>query len=331
MPALAAGKFTVVIGGKITSVETVDGAGGKMVHAKALGDMARASGFGLSLDAGTGIISLTRGGADVDDAFRGFKTGVTFVIDGKIVKVSSKSVAGMPYIGAQDLKKVSELMGFEADLEGAVLALTPSAAPANNTGGAAALPGGGMNSDFMKLVQGASGQTGLTGGAASYTAPAHDGSVCGYMDSQKVLWLSTEPNALEKETFQKLADKWTDKANKGKGNRGDLELFEKTLKGFHGKATARLTGTRDSNPPAPARAWYDASVTYLVKVDEILKLSFDMIRVMKLPEDKQKAEFEQLKKNIDRIKKMDTEQKAIGTTQVEETYAVRERNGCSPP
>ena len=68
-----------------------------------------------------------------------------------------------------------------------------------------------------------------------------------------------------------------------------------------------------------------------MKVDDILKLSFDMIRVMKLPPDKQQAEADQLKKNIDRIKRMDTEQKALGTTQVDETYAVRERNGCTPP
>jgi len=315
---MAAGKFTLVIGGKITSVETT--ADGKMVHAKAVAEMAKAAGFGLSLDAGTGIVSLTRGGADVDEAFRGFKSGVTFVVDGKIVKVASKAVAGAPYIASADVKKLSELMGFEADLQGSVLALS------GGGGGAAPAGSGGMNTDLMKIVAGATGQTGLTGGA-----PAHNGTVCGYMDSQKVLWLSTEPSALEKETFQKLADLWSDKANKGKGNRGDLELFEKTLKGFHAKATTRLNGTRDSNPPAPARPWQEVSVTYLQKVDQILKLSFDMIRVMKLPEDKQKAEFEQLKKNIEIIKKMDTEQKAIGTTQVEETYAVREKNGCSPP
>lgn len=320
MPAVvaAAGKFTLVIGGKITSVETSDG---KLVHAKALAEMARAGGFGLSLDAGSGIVSLTRGGADVDDGFRGFKTGVTCVIDGKIVKVASKAVGGAPYIASQDLKKIAELLGFEADLEGTVLALTPgSGASSPVVTSKSPEMGGGLGSDFMKVVAGASGQA----------APAHDGSVCGYMDSQKVLWLSTEPNALEKETFQRLADLWSDKKGP-KGNRADLDLFEKTLKGFHAKATTRLKGTRDSSPPAPARAWYDASVTYLMKVDDILKLSFDMIRVMKLPEDKQKAEFEQLKKNMERIKKMDTEQKAIGTTQVEETYAVRERNGCSPP
>ena len=330
MPAsglAAAGKFTIVIGGKITSVESVDGSGGgKLVHAKAVAEMAKAAGFGLSLDAGTGIVSLTRGGTDVDNAFRGWKSGVTFVVDGKIVKVSSKAVAGAPYIASADLKKISELMGFEADLEGTVLALSGG-------GGAVAaatpiLQGGGMNSDLLRAMGGGT----LPGmGGATATAPTHDGSVCGYMDSQKVLWSATEPNALEKETFQKLADQWSDKKNKGKGNRADLELFEKTLKGFHTKATTRLNGTRDSSPPAPARAWYDASVTYLVKVDQILKLSFDMIRVMKLPEDKQKPEFEQLKKNIDLIKKMDTEQKAIGSAQVEATYAVREQNGCSPP
>lgn len=330
---LAAGKFTVVIGGKITSVETVDGPGGKMVHARAVAEMAKASGYGLSLDAGSGILSLTRGGGDVDDAFRGFKGGVTFVVDGKIVKVASKAAAGAPYVGAKDLKKVAELLGFEADLEGTVLGLTLAAGSgtAVASGGNNAvpgLPGNGIGGDFMNIVQGAAGGTGLAG--SPYNAPAHDGSVCGYMDSQRVLWTSTEPNVFEKETFQRLADLWSKKDGPA-GNPADLQLFEKTLKGFHQKAQARLKGTKESMPPLPARPWYDASVTYLVKVDDILKLCFDMIRVMKLPEDKQKAEFEQLKKNIDRIKRMDVEQKALGTTQVDETYGVRERNGCSPP
>jgi hypothetical protein len=325
----------VVIGGKISSVETVDGPGGaKMVHAKAVADMARASGFGLSLDAGSGIISLTRGGGEVDDGFRGFKGGVTFVIDGKIVKVASKAAAGAPYIGSKDLRKIAESMGFEADLDGTVLALTlaagsnPAVANAGGNTGIPGLPGGGVDNDFMNIVQGAAGGTGLAG--SPYQAPRHDGSVCGYMDSQRVLWGSTEPNVFEKETFQRLADLWSKKDGPA-GNPADLQLFEKTLKGFHQKAQARLKGTKESTPPLAARPWYDASVTYLVKVDDILKLTFDMIRVMKLPEDKQKAEFEQLKKNMERIKRMDVEQKALGTTQVDETYGVRERNGCSPP
>jgi hypothetical protein len=328
-PALAAGKFTVVIGGKITSVETVDGPGGKMVHAKAVAEMARASGYGLSLDAGSGILSLTRGGGEVDDAFRGFKSGVTFVVDGKIVKVASKAAGGAPYVGSKDLKKVAELLGFEADLEGTVLGLTLSAG-ASTPAVATGVPGSGIGGDFMNIVQGAAGGTGLAGGSSPYNAPAHDGSVCGYMDSQRVLWTSTEPNVFEKETFQRLADLWSKKDGPA-GNPADLQLFEKTLKGFHQKAQARLKGTKESMPPLPARPWYDASVTYLVKVDDILKLTFDMIRVMKLPEEKQKAEFEQLKKNMERIKRMDVEQKALGTTQVDETYGVRERNGCSPP
>lgn len=339
MPALAAGKFTLVIGGKITSVETVVGPKGvKMVHARAVAELARASGFGLSLDAGSGIVSLTRGGGDVEGAFRGFKSGVTFVVDGKIVKVASKAAGGAPYVAAKDLKKVAELMGFEADLEGTVLALTPAAGAGGSgtavaSGGAGhdpipGLPGGGLGSDFMNVVKNAAGGTGIAG--SPYSAPSHDGSVCGYMDSQRELWTATEPNAFEKQTFQRLADLWSKKDGPA-GNPADLQLFERTLKGFHQKAQARLKGTRDSNPPMPARPWYDASVTYLVKVDDILKLCFDMIRVMKLPEDKQKAEFEQLKKNIDRIKRMDTEQKALGTVQVDETYGVRERNGCTPP
>jgi hypothetical protein len=182
-----------------------------------------------------------------------------------------------------------------------------------------------VGGDIMRLMSGGMGGTG-----AQATAPPHDGSVCGYMDSQKVLWSATEPNAFEKETFQRMADLWS-KKDKTPGNKADLELFERTLAGFHEKAKARLKGTLESKPPAAAIPWYDASVNFLKKVDDILKLAFDMIRVMKLPEDKQKAEFEQLKQNIERIKKMDTEQKALGTTQVNETYKVRERNGCAPP
>lgn len=333
--ALAGGKFTLVIGGKITAVEALDA---KLVHARAVGEMAKAGGFGLSLDAGTGIVSLTRGGGDVEEGWKGFKSGVTFVVDGKIVKVVSKASAGAPYVSSNDLKKLAQLMGFEADLDGTVLALTPDASGgsttvATNSGGGAnghkgvpGLPSGdAIGGDIARLMSG-----GLGGTPATATAPAHDGSVCGYMDSQRVLWSATEPNVFEKETFQRMADLWS-KKDKSKGNMADLELFERTLKGFHAKAQQRLKGTLESKPPAAAIPWYDASVNFLKKVDDILKLCFDMIRVMKLPEDKQKAEFEQLKKNIERIKKMDTEQKALGTTQVDETYRVREANGCSPP
>lgn len=337
LAAAAGGKFTLVIGGKIRSVEAVDGGkAGKMVHGRAVGEMARAAGFGMSFDAASGVISVDRGEKKVDDALKGFKGSVTFVVDGKITKVGSKVVAGAPYVAAKDLKKIAEALGFAADLDtgAGVLALTGGggggiAAGGPRTGGASGSTRGGPDDDLMRIVSGAAG-AGLPA-AAGEGAPPHDGSVCGYLDSQKVLWLSTEPSWDEKERIKKLADYFEKTKNQPGGNPADLDELERVLRGFDAKVQRRLTGTRDSRPPAPAAEWQRGAVRFLGKTSEILALSFDLIRVMRLPRDQQEKEIESFKKGVDKIKKLDKEHLALGTEINDLIVSVRNRNRCGPP
>lgn len=337
----AGGKFTIVIGGKIRSVEAVDGGpAGKMVHARAVGELARVAGWGMSFDAGSGVVSVTRGENAVDDAFRGFKGSVTFVVDGKITRVASKIVAGVPYVAGKDVKKIAETMGFEADLDAGagVLALTGgggsrSVGSADADGrGVTGRGGAGLADDpIVRAITG-----GLRAGADGASvppvgAPPHDGSVCGYLDSQKALWLSTEPSREEKERIKRLADYFEETKNQPGGNPADLDELERVLRGFDAKVQRRLSGTRDSNPPAAAAEWQRGAVRFVSKTSEVLALSFDLIRVMRLPPDRQKNELEAFKKGVDKIKRLDNEHKALGTEANDLIFAVRGRNRCGPP
>src|SRR5688500_653618 len=66
--ALAAARFTLVVDGKIASVESE----GSLVSAKAIAELAKQAGSGLSFDAAAGVISIAKGPA-VDADLKGFK------------------------------------------------------------------------------------------------------------------------------------------------------------------------------------------------------------------------------------------------------------------
>src|SRR5207253_2422507 len=99
--ANAAAKFTLVIAGKISSEDALDDKAGKMVSANAVADLARAAGgVGVSFDADAGVVSVNHDGGAVAEKISGFKgAAVTFVIDGKITRVTSKvGPDGVPFL-----------------------------------------------------------------------------------------------------------------------------------------------------------------------------------------------------------------------------------------
>src|SRR3954470_44743 len=99
--AWAAAKFTLVLGGKISSEDALDDKAGKLVSANAIGDLARAAGgMGVSFDADAGVVSVNHDGGAVAEKISGFKgAAVTFVIDGKITRVTAKMGAdGVPFL-----------------------------------------------------------------------------------------------------------------------------------------------------------------------------------------------------------------------------------------
>ena len=338
--ALAAPKFTLVIGGKITSEDALEDRGGRMVSAKAVADLARAAGgMSVAFDAEAGVVSITHDGGAVAEKLAGFKgAAITFVVDGKITRVPAKVGAeGVPYLAAKDLKKIAEALGYVADLDaaGSVLALTPKAAAATKTAAATTEPAAtpeqswGLNGTFMKSVAaGSSGATKTSGG----------GDVCSYLDGQKVVWLATEPSEEEKSAFKNLAAIFTAneklaKAGKGKEikvNKGDLQLLEKTLRSFSSKVDQRAAGTKNSNPPEGAKEWYSISVDFLDKVQAAMKLSMEIVNEYKLPDAKQPKK-EVFEKQHKRLQQLNTEIQAAGTQEVEIVTTVREGNDCGPP
>lgn len=338
--ALAAPKFTLVIGGKITSEDALEDKGGRMVSAKAVADLARAAGgMSVAFDAEAGVVSITHDGGAVAEKLSGFKgAAITFVVDGKITRVPAKVGAeGVPYLAAKDLKKIAETLGYVADLDaaGSVLALTPKREAAAETATvateAAATPeqSWGLNGTFMKSVAaGSSGATKTSGG----------GDVCSYLDGQKVVWLATEPSDEEKSAFKNLAAIFTAneklaKAGKGKEikvNKGDLQLLEKTLKSFSSKVDQRTAGTKNSNPPEGAKEWYSISVDFLDKVQAAMKLSMEIVNEYKLPDAKQPKK-EVFEKQHKRLQQLNTEIQAAGTQEVEIVTTVREGHDCGPP
>lgn len=337
MPAivLAGPKFTLVVSGKITTVDALAAPGGNLVSVRAVGELVKSvPGATVSADKETGVVSISRegvaGGSADATALIGFRAGaLTFVVDGKILKSSVKLSNGGVYFPAKDLKKLAETLGFAAELDGgaAVLALTPKAAPASATvaAGSGGQPSYGLDGTFMGGVAEAAG-------AAAGGVNTGDGSVCAYMDGMKTLWLATEPSSDERDTLKKLATVFqTQSKNKQKGNPADLKLLESTLRGFDSKLQRRLLGTRDTQAPAGAEPWRSVSVEFLEKVDQVMRISFDLVRVMKLPEDKQKAEGKKPVQNAERLHALNAEVQSIGTRQVTETVSVRESNGCSPP
>ncbi len=337
--ALAAPKFTLVIGGKITSEDALEDKGGRRVSVKAVADLARAAGgMSVAFDAEAGVVSITHDGGAVAEKLSGFKgAAITFVIDGKITRVPAKVGAeGVPYLAAKDLKKIAEALGYVADLDaaGSVLALTPKSAAATVTAASTepvATPeqSWGLNGTFMKSVAaGSSGATKTSGG----------GDVCSYLDGQKVVWLATEPSDAEKSAFKNLAAIFTAneklaKAGKGKDikvNKGDLQLLEKTLKSFSSKVDQRTAGTKNSNPPEGAKEWYSISIDFLDKVQAAMKLSMEIVNEYKLPDAKQPKK-EVFEKQHKRLQELNTEIQAAGTQEVEIVTTVREGHDCGPP
>ncbi len=319
-PALAAARFTVVVDGKIASVD----AQGTLVSAKAVTELAKLSGHGVSFDPAAGVVSVTKGGGAVDDGFKSFAgTSFTFVVDGKIVKAAGKSVGGVPFLASKDVEKIAKAMGFQAELDAAagVLAATKPAPAAASGGGTTASFG--LDGSFLKSV----------GGASSAAAGASSGNpVCAYMDDMRITWLATEPTPEEKNTFKNLAKVFDEKRRKkAKGTPEELKVLEDTLKGFNAKVQQRIQGTKDSTPPSGAEPWKSVSMEFLEKVDAVMRISLDLCRIYKLPKDKQDRELEKAKKYVDELPKLNSAVQSIGARQVEETIRVRDANGCSPP
>lgn len=321
LAAVAGPKFTLVVSGKITTVEAMQAPGGNLVSVRAVGELVKSvPGTVMSADKETGVVSITRnanavGAPDGAKLLDGLKAGaLTFVVDGKIQKSSVKLSNGGVFFPAKDLKKLAESLGFAAELDAgaSVLALSQKAAPAAAT--AAAPPTGGDDVSGSSRVD--------TG----------DGSVCGYMDGMKTLWLATEPTGEERDTLKRLTTVFQAQSRKKeKGNPGDLKLLESTLKGFDAKLQRRFAGTRGTPAPPGAEDWRAVSVEFLEKVDEVMRISFDLVRVMKLPKDKAEAEGQKPIKNAKRLQALNVEIQAIGARQVTETVDVRASNGCSPP
>lgn len=341
LAAMAGPKFTLVVSGKITTVDAMQAPGGNLVSVRAVGELVKSvPGTTMSADKETGVVSITRnapvlGATDAGNLLAGLKAGpLTFVVDGKIQKSTVKLSNGGVFLPVKDLKKLAESLGFAAELDAgaSVLALTQKAAPASATPAAATPPAGGeerpsfgLNGTFMEGVASASG-------AAAGPVNTGDGSVCGYMDGMKTLWLATEPTSEERDTLKRLTTVFQAQSKKKqKGNPADLKLLETTLKGFDAKLQRRYAGTRDTPAPAGAEAWRNVSVEFLEKVDQVMRISFDLVRVMKLPKDKAEAEGQKPIKNAQRLQALNAEVQAIGARQVTETVEVRESNGCAPP
>src|SRR5438309_4118705 len=91
--ASAASRYSLVIDGKIVSVDALDSKAGKLPSLDALAELAKAlPGASLSADASAGVISISRAGGGSIASLGGFKQGpLTIVVDGKIQKSSCKT------------------------------------------------------------------------------------------------------------------------------------------------------------------------------------------------------------------------------------------------
>lgn len=344
----APAKFTLVIGGKITSEPALQERGGILVSARAVSDLARAAGdVGLSADAEAAVVSITHGRGEIADAWRGWKgSAITFVIDGKITRVPAHASEGVPYLAPKDLKRIAESLGFSADLDAGagVLALGRKSGERPVGGGEAdsgasaphedARPSYGMNGTFMQSIAGAAGSAGhahpVTAGGGS------GGDVCGYLDRMKDLWCETEPSAEEKSTMDRLArlfqenEKKVKKGQKVQGNPADLKALEDTLKSFDAKVRRRLEGTKDSHPPAGAQEWYDTSMEFLDDTEAVMKLSLELVNIYKQPPAKQKSK-EEIQKMHKRLKSLNQQVQGLGAKENELILEVRTANGCGGP
>lgn len=345
--APAAGRadgFTLVTGGKIVTVDVLPGTP-RHVSGQAIVELVRAApGRSLAVEPGTGVLSITADGGTVAPRLEGFPartTQMTVVVGGKIATSPVRVSKGVPYLPVRSLKVIAERIGFAAELDekAGVMALTPPTAVAGGgtagggasagaAAGATPRPSWGLNGTFMESVS-----SGAAGGPATgFSGGRGGGDVCGYMDRMKTLWVSTEPSYEEKETLKQLANLFQAQAkSKAQGNPADIKRLEAVLRSFDGKLQRRLGGTAGATAPAGAEAWHGASVEFLEKVDQVMRISFDLIRVMKLPKDEALKEGDKPKQNVDRLKRLNAEVQSIGTRQVQETHAVRAAHGCSPP
>ncbi|HVO30627.1 MAG TPA: hypothetical protein VMV18_07820 [bacterium] len=343
-PAVAAAKFTLVLGGKITAEDALDDKSGKLVSIKAVIDLAKSAGnVSVTSDADAGVVSITHDSGAVPEAIAGWKApGVTFVVDGKITKSSARVVSGVPYVGAKDLKKIAEALGYSADLDtgAGVLALTPKAAG----GGSVAAGGGpepaetkrpsyGLNGTFMQSIQQSSASAAQHGATAGHPAAGGGGNVCAYLDRMKAVWCDTEPSPEEKSTADRLAKLFQDNEKKVKagqkvqGNPADLKALEDLLKSFNEKVQRRIQGTKAEQPPAGAEEWYQTSVEFLDDVDQTMKLSFQLVDIYKTDPKKQPKK-EDIQKLHKRLQSLNQQVQAIGARENDIIVQVREAHGC---
>jgi hypothetical protein len=308
--------FTIVADGQIISVPT----SGQSISGQAIVELAQIQGAQVTADPEAGVVSVTSSGKGVA-RLSGFKSRqLVVVVDGKIQKVSTRLVGGVPYISAADLQAIATSLGFQAQLDAkarvlALKALRKAPEEPAATGGVPDRHG------LLRALQ--------AEGGGSAPAEAAPGDVCGYMDQLKQLWDGTEPSPSEKATFRRLANDFQAmEAGTLEKDPAQLDVLRKTLTGFAAKVSRRVQGTQQLPAPSSAQGVKRLGTAFLGKVQTTVKRGQWLL-------DQIGPDSEMTREDVDSIAQelrgLDSEVQRLGRQFNQEVLLVRGRHGCGPP
>ncbi len=346
-PASATETFSLVIGGRLHDVETLqDLSLGRLVSAALLNVVASTDGK-ISVDTRPDrghIVIATGAEQPVNKPIRGFKTArITFILDGTPITAQGKLVSGVPFLPIDTLETILTAMKFNVlySVDSRLIALnrvgdqSGSGAGASSSGERGSVGAGGQapGGDMMEAVQqGVAGALQQMGGVSGvHTLPGSysaGGGVCGAMDELRSLWEATEPNALEKATFRALADKFQEaKDNQGTLEPADVDNMVKTLARFRTKVDRRLEGTRAWNAPPETGRVKSYGVSFLESFSQAMDLAQEM---MKAIQEQDESFVDRAEDMIETLKGLEQTIQAQGTRFDKEVIRVRQTYGCGP-